>query len=88
MRLVKTGYSEEEKQLIRYKILELLEQKSLKEGKKISLSQLGREIGLQSSAMSKLTKNRGYYSSLQTIEALCKYFNCKVEDVIEVVIEE
>ena len=74
--------------MIKYKVIALLEDKSQKEGKKITLSDLAREIGIQSSAMSKIANNRGYYSSLKTIEELCKFFDCSIEDVVEIVPDE
>ncbi|MGF1827695.1 helix-turn-helix transcriptional regulator [Photobacterium angustum] len=33
--------------------------------------------------MSKIANNKGYNTSVSTIEALCKFFNCRVEDVME-----
>ena len=40
---------------------------------------------LQSSAMSKIANNTGYHTSVTTIEALCKFFDCKIEDILEYV---
>ncbi|NVO75306.1 helix-turn-helix domain-containing protein [Photobacterium damselae] len=33
--------------------------------------------------MSKIANNTGYNTSVSTIETLCKFFNCRVEDVME-----
>lgn len=57
--------------------------KSKQEGRKITLSFLAEQVGIQSSAMSKIANNTGYHTSVTTIEALCKFFDCKIEDVIE-----
>jgi putative transcriptional regulator len=69
--------------LIRYKIRELVAEKSKREGMRITLSYLAEQVGIQSSAMSKIANNTGYHTSVTTIEALCKFFDCKIEDVIE-----
>lgn len=74
--------------LIRYKIRELIADKSKREGRKITLSFLAEQVGIQSSAMSKIANNTGYHTSVTTIEALCKFFDCKIEDVIEYLPEE
>ncbi|EPZ7319324.1 helix-turn-helix domain-containing protein [Vibrio mimicus] len=88
-RLIKTflltfGYDN----LIRYKIRELIADKSKQEGRKITLSFLAEQVGIQSSAMSKIANNTGYHTSVTTIEALCKFFDCKIEDVIEYLPED
>nr|WP_280521841.1 helix-turn-helix transcriptional regulator [Vibrio panuliri] len=49
----------------------------------MTLSYLAEQVGIQSSAMSKIANNKGYNTSVSTIEALCKFFNCPVEDVME-----
>ncbi|EAS64376.1 hypothetical protein VAS14_01621 [Photobacterium angustum S14] len=69
--------------MISYKIRELIEQNPLHNGRKVTLSYLADHVGVQSSAMSKIANNKGYNTSVSTIEALCKFFNCRVEDVME-----
>lgn len=71
--------------MIRYKIRELVSEKSKREGRKITLSFLAEQVGIQSSAMSKIANNTGYHTSVTTIEALCKFFDCKIEDILEYV---
>jgi putative transcriptional regulator len=69
--------------LIVYKIRELIKKKPLHNGHKVTLSYLAEQIGIQSSAMSKIANNKNYNTTTTTINALCKFFDCKVEDVIE-----
>lgn len=69
--------------MICYKIRELISQHPLHNGRKVTLSYLADHVGIQSSAMSKIANNTGYNTSVSTIEALCKFFNCRVEDVME-----
>ncbi|WP_255419088.1 helix-turn-helix transcriptional regulator [Photobacterium sp. GB-27] len=47
------------------------------------MSYLAEHVGIQSSAMSKIANNKGYNTSITTIEALCQFFECKIEDVVE-----
>lgn len=74
--------------MIRYKIKELIQRKYDEEGQKITLSFLAEQVGIQSSAMSKIIKNQGYNTRMSTIEALCEYFNCPIEDVVEIIPDE
>ncbi|WP_417763599.1 helix-turn-helix domain-containing protein [Shewanella sp.] len=74
--------------MIRYKIRELVADKSKRDGRKITLSFLADQVGIQSSAMSKIANNTGYHTSVTTIEALCRYFECNIEDLLEYVAED
>ncbi len=71
--------------MIRYKIRELIAAQPVKDGRKVTLSYLAEQVGIQSSAMSKIANNKGYNTSMTTIEALCKFFGCRIEDVVEYV---
>ena len=46
-------------------------------------TQLREAVGFSSATLAKMSK--GEYISLETIENICKYLNCKIEDVIEVI---
>ena len=45
-------------------------------------TQLREAVGFSSATLAKMSK--GEYVSLETIENICKYLNCRVEDVIEI----
>ena len=45
-------------------------------------TQLRTEVGFSSATLAKMSK--GEYISLETIANICKYLNCKIEDVIEI----
>lgn len=50
--------------------------------KDMTKTQLRTAVGLSTATLAKLSK--GEYISLETIENICKYLNCKIEDVIEI----
>ncbi len=50
--------------------------------KNMTKTQLRIAVGFSSTTLAKLSK--GEYVSLETIENICKYLNCKIEDVIEI----
>ena len=46
-------------------------------------TQLRKAVGFSSATLAKMSK--GEYISLETIENICKYLDCKIEDVIEII---
>lgn len=45
-------------------------------------TQLREAVGFSSATLAKMSK--GEYISLETVENICKYLECKIEDVIEI----
>ncbi len=68
--------------MIRYNLKALIEGKSAKEGRKISGAEIANEIGIQRSAMAKMIRDEGYNTTTKTLDSLCQYFDCKIEDLI------
>lgn len=50
----------------------------------MSKTELQKEVGFSSSTLAKISKNECV--SLNIIIDICKFLNCKIEDVIEVII--
>lgn len=48
----------------------------------LTKTQLRESVGFSTATLAKMSKNE--YVSLETIENICKYLNCKIEDVIEI----
>ena len=48
----------------------------------MSKTQLKNSVFLSPNVMSKLSK--GEYVSMEVIERICKYLNCRIEDVVEI----
>ena len=50
--------------------------------KDMTKTQLREAVGFSSATLAKMSK--GKYISLETVESICKYLDCKIEDVIEI----
>ena len=50
--------------------------------KDMTKTQLREAVGFSSATLAKMSK--GEYISLETVEKICKYLDCKIEDVIEI----
>lgn len=70
--------------MIYFKINELIKNKEIAENRNISLQTISDESGVNRSALSKMKNPKtGYSTTTNTIESLCRYFKCSVEDIIE-----
>ena len=49
--------------------------------KEMSNSDLQKQAGFSANIITRLKRNE--YVKLQTIESICKVFNCKVDDILE-----
>lgn len=74
--------------MIRYKLQELIAEKQFKEGHRVTLTELTEVTGINRVTLSKLVNHRGYSTVTDNIDRLCKFFDCKVEDLMEYVPEE
>lgn len=71
--------------MIRIKLRQLIDDKSFKEGKKITLDNINEATGLSKSTLSRMQSIQGYPATLETIDALCKYLDCQPGDLLEYV---
>ena len=51
--------------------------------KNMTKTQLRESVGFSTSTLAKMTK--GGYVSLETIDSICQYLNCNIEEVIKVI---
>lgn len=54
--------------------------------KKMTKTELRQNVGFTANTLAKMSK--GEYVSLKTIDKICLYLNCKIEDVIEIIPDE
>ena len=54
--------------------------------KEMSNSDLQKQAGFSANIITRLKRNE--YVKLQTIESICKVFNCKVDDILEFIPDE
>jgi putative transcriptional regulator len=69
--------------MIRFKLGEMIEKKQFADGRRISISEIATATGLNRMTLSKILNQKGYGTGTETIDRLCSYFACKVEDLIE-----
>ena len=69
--------------MIKYNLKELIAKKSSIEKRKITLDEVATAAGVNKAAISKMSSNTNYSTTTRTLDALCIYFDCRVEDIIE-----
>jgi putative transcriptional regulator len=74
--------------VIRFKLKELLAEKAFRDGKRINLDELSASTGVNKSTLSRISSVRGYNTTTDNIDMICRYFKCSVDQVIEYVPDE
>lgn len=74
--------------MIRFKLKEMLAEKAFREGKRINLDELSDATGVNKSTLSRISSVRGYNTTTDNIDKLCRFFGCSVDKLIEYVPDE
>jgi putative transcriptional regulator len=69
--------------MIRFRLKELLADKSFKEGRRITLDEVGEATGIARSTLSRLVNVKGYNTTTDNLGKLCEYFGVSVGEVAE-----
>jgi DNA-binding Xre family transcriptional regulator len=73
--------------MIRFKLAELIEKRQFETGRRITVSEVAEATGLNRMTLSKILNQRGYSTATDTIDRLCSFFDCRVEDLLEYISE-
>jgi putative transcriptional regulator len=74
--------------MIRFKLKETLAEKAFRDGKRINLDELSEATGVNKSTLSRISSVRGYNTTTENIDKLCRFFGCSVDKLIEYVPDE
>ena len=69
--------------MIRFKLGEMVEKKQFTDGRRYSITEIATATGLSRVTLSKILNQKGYGTGTDTIDRLCDFFKCKVEDLME-----
>lgn len=68
---------------IRIRLKELVAEKEYQEGRVVTFKEIAEETGVHRVTLSKIANHRGYNVETDTLDRLCKYFGCHIQDLIE-----
>lgn len=74
--------------MIRFKLGEMIEKKQFLEGRRVTINEIATATGLNRMTLSKILNQKGYGTGTDTIDRLCGYFACKVDDLMERIPDE
>lgn len=69
--------------MIRFKLADMIEKKQFSEGRRVTINEIAAATGLNRMTLSKILNQKGYGTGTDTVDRLCQYFDCKVEDLME-----
>ena len=74
--------------MLRFKIKELIAKKEFEEGRRVTISEVAEGAGIHRVTLSKMINRRGFATSTDHLDGLCRYFGCALEDIAEYVPNE
>lgn len=74
--------------MIRFRLAELIADAQFKTGRRITLLEIAEATGINRMTLSRMANVRGYSTSTDTIDKLCRFFGCDVGDVARYIADE
>ena len=74
--------------MIRFRIKELIADREFKGGKRVTFEEIAQASGIHRTTLSKIAGQRGYNTTTDNIDKLCRFFGCPVESVMQYVPDE
>lgn len=71
--------------MIRYRLRELMADMAFKENKTITLTQISDATGISRRVLTSVANERGYNTEVETLDKLCRFFDCRIEQLVEYV---
>ncbi|HET6421315.1 MAG TPA: helix-turn-helix transcriptional regulator [Geobacteraceae bacterium] len=74
--------------MIRFRLKELIADREFKEGKRVTFEEVSEATGIHRTTLSKIASQRGYNTTTDNIDKLCRFFRCNVGNIMEYVPNE
>ena len=69
--------------MIRILFRQALDEKSFREGRRITLNEVSKETGIPRTTLTRISNVPGYNTNTETISALCDYFEIEPEELLK-----
>jgi len=69
--------------MIRFKIKERIADKEFSEDRRVTIGEVAEATGIHRMTLSKMINQRGYNAGTDSLDKLCKFFSCNVQDLAE-----
>ncbi|WP_084154309.1 helix-turn-helix domain-containing protein [Citrifermentans bremense] len=74
--------------MIRFRLKEMIANQEFRTGKRTTLGAIAEATGIKQPTLSRIAGTRGYNTTTDNIDKLCKHFDCQVGDLMEYVPDE
>ncbi|RCW94160.1 helix-turn-helix domain-containing protein [Marinomonas foliarum] len=74
--------------MIRFRLNEMISEKSFQEGRRITIGEVAKETGINRMTLSKMINHKGYSTVTDNLDKLCAYFQCGLDELAEYVHED
>ncbi|TPE44558.1 helix-turn-helix transcriptional regulator [Maribrevibacterium harenarium] len=74
--------------MLRFRIKELISDKSFREGRRVTMTLVAEESGVNRVSLSKMANQKGFSTVTSNLDLLCAYFNCSIADLVEYIPEQ
>lgn len=71
--------------MIRVLVKQLLDEKEFRERRHITLNEVSKETGISRPTLTRVVNVPGYNTNTDTIDALCRYFECTPGELLQLV---
>lgn len=69
--------------MIRFKLAEQIEKLQFKQSRRITIQEVAEATGINRMTLSKILNHKGYSTGTDTLDRLCSFFGCRIEDLVE-----
>ncbi len=69
--------------MIRIKLKQLIDEKAFNERTRITLNDVAAATGISRPTLTRIANVPGYNTNTDTVNALCKYFACPVQELLQ-----
>jgi putative transcriptional regulator len=73
--------------MLRFKLKERIADREFQEGRRITLIEVGETTGIGRITLSRML-NRGSHVRSDTLDRLCAYFGCRIDELVEYIADE
>lgn len=74
--------------MLRFKLKEMIAKKEFEEGRRITIAEVAEGADIHRVTLSKMINRRGFTTNTDHLDKLCRYFNCRIEDLAEYIPDE
>lgn len=68
--------------MLRFKVGKLIAEKEFREKRKVTVAEVADGCSISRGTLRKICNVIGYNTGTETIDKLCDYFDCKIEDLV------